>query len=101
MSTSPVIAVPLADGVAFTPAANLTSGGGGPRLRGWSMRSTDGAALAVINIRKGVTVAGDIIATIASGHETVFLSDDGVRADGGLYVQLVSGTIGAGALYYS
>jgi hypothetical protein len=101
MASSGVIAVPLANGIAFQPAANVATGSGGPHLRGWSMRSTDGVALAVINIRKGTLVTGAIIATIASGHETIWLGEDGVRADGGLYVEVVSGTIAAGALYYS
>lgn len=101
MASSPVIAVPLASGAVFTPAANVPSGSGGPWLRGWSLRSTDGIATVTINIRKGTTVGGAIIATVVAAAQTFFLPE-GVRADGGLYCEVVAGTLNAASvLWYS
>jgi len=86
MSSSSVVAVPLASGVVFTPAADLgpNSGTGGPVLRGWSLRSTDG------------------IATVVAAANTFFFPVEGPRADGGLYCEVVAGTLNAASvLYYS
>ena len=104
MSSSSVVAVPLASGVVFTPAADLgpNSGTGGPVLRGWSLRSTDGIATVTVNIRKGTTVGGAIIATVVAAANTFFFPVEGPRADGGLYCEVVAGTLNAASvLYYS
>lgn len=101
MASSPVVAIPFANGIIFQPAANVAAGSGGPHLRGWSLRSNDGTTVVVANLRKGTTASGDIIATINSATQTVWLGEEGVRADGGLYLEVVSGTVGAGAVYIS
>lgn len=61
-------------------------------LRGWSLRGT-----VVVRLRKAA-VDGDILATIDGDTHDLF--PDSIDAEGGTYVEIVSGTLTEGVLYY-
>lgn len=62
-------------------------------LRGWSLRGTF-----VINLHKAV-VGGDIIASISNTSYELF--PDAILSPGGVYVEVVSGTLTQGTLYFN
>lgn len=62
-------------------------------LRGWSLRGTF-----VINFREAV-VGGDIIGSVSNTSYEMF--GDAIIADGGVYVEVVSGSLTQGTLYYN
>ena len=64
-------------------------------LRGWNIQGT-----VVLRLRKGGLVTGDPIA-IASNADPSFMSLDVIDAEGGCYVEVVSGTLTEGYLYYT
>lgn len=107
MGASPIIAKPFtAAGALYTPPANLATPGqsntGSARVHAVALRSSDGTTPVVVNIRAGTTVSDPIIGTIAATmYSELILPDEGVRADNGIFVQVVSGTVGQGVLYMS
>lgn len=62
-------------------------------VRGWSLRGTT----LVVRLRRAA-VAGQILATIAGDSHQLF--PDSINAVGGTYVEVVSGTLTEGVLYY-
>ena len=70
-------------------------------LMGWSLRETTGAAVAAVRLFSGTTAGGQLVASIAlasggsSDHAT---SDDGVFVTGGLFLDVVAGSV-EGAIY--
>lgn len=62
-------------------------------LRGWSLRGTS----PVVNLRKA-TAGGQILAIISGDSHVLY--DDVIDATGGTYVEVVSGSLAAGVLYY-
>jgi hypothetical protein len=71
--------------------------------RGFSVRETTGSAGCVIRIRDGGVITGNVLDTIAlaAGESSGDEYAEGRRGDKGLYVQLVSGTMPEGTLFYS
>jgi hypothetical protein len=71
--------------------------------RGFSIREQTGSAACVIRIRDGGVITGNVLDTIslAAGESTGDEYAEGRRADKGFYVQLVSGTMPEGTLFYS
>jgi hypothetical protein len=68
----------------------------GGRLAGYSVRETTGAAPAVIRLRDGADVAGDLVATIAltQGQSlTAWLMPTGISLTYGLFAEVVTGAI--------
>ena len=70
-----------------------TNHGAVQNLRGWSLRGTT----LVVRLRKAV-VGGAILATIAGDSHELF--PDAIDAEGGTYVEVVSGTLTEGVLYH-
>lgn len=62
---------------------------------GFTFRETAGAT-AVVRIRSGGVITGDILETVslaASESTSDLLAPQGLRCPGGLYVEIVSGTV--------
>lgn len=69
-------------------------------LVGYTVRETAGAA-AVVNLRDGGDVAGDLVVTVAlaaGASETVWFGPGGLNLAQGLYVDVAAGDV-AGAVY--
>ncbi len=64
-------------------------------LRGWSVSGT-----VVLRLRKGGLVTGDPITLIDATNQQQMLPDV-LDADGGCYVEVVSGALTEGYLYYT
>lgn len=62
-------------------------------LRGWSVVGT-----VVLRLRKGGLVTGDPIVLV--NNDTDFLALDSFDAEGGCYVEVVSGSLTEGYLHY-
>lgn len=63
-------------------------------LRGWNVQGT-----VVLRLRKGGLVTGDPIAIV--NNTDSFMSVDAIDAVDGCYVEVVSGTLTEGYLYYN
>lgn len=66
------------------------------RLCGWSLLETTGAASASALIRNGAGAANEIAAAVAlaqGSSETIWLGDRGVRCDGGLFLDVLAGSL--------
>jgi hypothetical protein len=75
---------------------DMTTGANHPiaqNLRGWCFQGT-----AVLRLRKKL-VTGDVIAIIEDSQSELFA--DTIDAPEGTYVELVSGTLTEGVLYYN
>lgn len=76
-----------ADAVLFGPES---------RLCGWSLRAVTAGGAVVARIRSGGTAAGQVLGVIAlaaGASETITLNEGGLRAEGGLFIEVDSGTL--------
>lgn len=71
-------------------------------LRGYSFRETSGTAAAVLRVRAGFNATANLIASVSLvAGESVrdYFGESGLRADTGLYVEVVSGVV-EGSVWY-
>lgn len=77
-------------------AASASIFGFGVQLHGWCVAESTGAAGARIRLRDGRGVEGSVVAPIsvvANGTAALWLGEDGVAAESGLYVEVLAGSV--------
>lgn len=70
-------------------------------LMGWSVRESTGSAAAAFRIFSGTTTGGNMAASVAlatSASSVFSTAEDGVFLDGGMFVDVLSGSF-EGAIY--
>lgn len=77
-------------------AASVAVFGFGAQLHGWCIAESTGAAGARVRLRDGRGVEGAVLAPVsvpANGTSALWLGEDGVAAETGLYLEVMAGSV--------